>query len=695
MKMLLALAFYFCGIVHAFAFTIYISPQGNDHNPGTRDKPLASLQAACDKARSLRKSQVLNEPVVIQVAPGTYMLSAPFLLTAADAGTERSPLIIRGQAGAETVFTGGKQLPSFKRISDKLWEADIPDIAEYGGAFEQLYVNGQRAVRARTPNEGSFYKVMRTKETVITPGGRFAKQASEKIVVQPGDISWMQALKGDDTSDVVITFYHNWDITRKHPQRISIEDTALYLTGEGMKPWNPINEHSIYMAENAKAFLDAPGEWFLDRSGKLYYIPRAGETIGHTAATAPVLEQFIVLKGEAGKPVQHIRFENIAFRYAAYHLPAGGNEPSQAAASVDATIMADFAAHISFTNCEIAHTGIYACWFRKACSDCSIMHCYLHDLGAGGVKIGDLTIPADTQQLTQHITLDNNIIRSGGYVFQTGTGVLIFHASDNTITHNEIADFGYSGVSVGWVWGYSYSPSKRNNISFNDIHHLGWGILSDMGGVYTLGKSEGTVVSNNVIHDVFSRDYGGWGLYTDEGSTGIVMENNLVYHCKSSAFHQHYGENNVLSNNIFASQVKAQLEATRIEEHLSFTFTHNIIYFSQGNLFDKAWADVHFRADSNCYWDTRTPDIRFGKQSFSEWKQSGKDTHSIIADPQFADPAKQDFRIRNKSVLAAIGFRPFDPGKAGVYGSKSWIRLARFDEQIAQRFAAVVKENSD
>jgi len=310
----------------------------------------------------------------------------------------------------------------------------------------------------------------------------------------------------------------------------------------------------------------------------------------------------------------------------------------------------------------------------------------MHDLGAGGVKIGETIIRPAIGEITNNITVDNNIIRDAGHVFPCAVGIILFNASDCKLTHNEIANLRYSGISAGWVWGYAPSPSKRNTIEFNHIHHLGWGELCDMGGVYTLGASEGTTVSNNVVHHIYSFDYGGWGLYTDEGSYGIVEENNLVYACKNSGFHQHYGKENIIRNNIFALNIRGQLQATRIEQHRSITFTNNIVYFNKGSLNVNNWSKFNLFTDYNCYWDTRTKDIRFTDKSFSEWQKSGKDIHSVIADPMFVNPDSFDFHFKNQSVIKKIKFVPFDYSKAGVYGSEEWKKLALFDPDLAGKF---------
>jgi hypothetical protein len=690
---LIAVIVSFQGLVSAQK--IYLSPTGNDINAGTPDKPLATLNAAAAKARDYRKDNQPAIPVEIIALSGDYFMMQPLILTTDDSGTPASPLVFKAEAGTKAVFRGGIQISGFEKVDEKLWRAFIPQVAWYDSYFEQLYVNGRRAVRAKSPNDG-FFRVKNVTETVLEKGeGRSPELAVQKVELDNTDTASFASFSKQDFQDALIVFYHNWDNTRKRVTGFSKEASSVYIAGEGMKPWNPINNKSRYLVENFKAALDAPGEWFLDRDGYLWYIPLKGETIENTTFHIPVIREFISIQGDpsSGKKVENVKFENLVFEVAGYKTPPDGNEPAQAAAPVDAVVTLDFADNIEFRDCEIAHTGTYAFWFRRACSNCIVYQCYMHDLGAGGVKIGETIIRPDADEITNKITVDNNIIRDAGHIFPCAVGIIIFNASDNKLIHNEIADLRYSGISVGWVWGYAQSPSKRNLIAFNHIHHLGWGELCDMGGVYTLGASEGTVVANNNIHHVYSFDYGGWGLYTDEGSYGIIMENNLVYACKNSGFHQHYGKENIIRNNIFAFNIRSQLQATRIEEHRSLSFTNNIIYLDRGTLLSSNWHKFNLFADKNVYWDTRAKDIKFGDISFADWKKSGKDIHSIIADPLFVNPATFDFHLKNNSVAKRIGFVPFDYSEAGVYGSDKWKNLAKFDAGLEIKFDNIVNQS--
>jgi hypothetical protein len=676
--------FALCGILSGQK--IYLSPSGNDADPGTIEQPLATLTAARDKARIIRAGNP-QQPVEIIALEGEYMMLKPLELDHSDAGTAVSPTIFRAADGAKVIFRGGVEINGFEKVNDNLWRAFVPQVAYYDSYFEQLYVNGRRATRAKSPNNG-FYYVRKVEETIAEKGtGRMPQVAVQKIIVDSADLKGMTGFTDQDYEDALVVFYHNWDNTRKRIISFSKSEPAFFIAGEGMKPWNPINNKSRWLIENYRGALDAPGEWFLDRSGYLYYIPLPGETIQNSVFHAPILKEFIKITGTSpDKTVSNISFKKLTFEVAGYRTPAAGNEPAQAASPVGAVITLDYADQISFTDCEIAQTGTYALWFRRGCSNCTVNRCYLHDLGAGGIKIGETTLRSAVNEITNNITADNNIITDGGHIFPCAVGIIIFHASDNKLTHNEISNLRYSGISVGWIWGYDYSPSKRNIIRFNHIHHLGWGELCDMGGVYTLGASEGTIVSDNLIHHIYSYDYGGWGLYTDEGSYGITMENNLVYTCKNSGFHQHYGKENVIRNNIFAFNIRAQLQATRVEEHRSISFTNNIIYFNKGNLLTSNWHKFNLLSDYNCYWDTRTEDIKFADKTFSEWQKNGKDLHSVVADPMFSDPGNFDFNLKKLTVARKIKFIPFDYSRAGVYGDESWKKLAVMDQSLASEF---------
>ena len=196
-----------------------------------------------------------------------------------------------------------------------------------------------------------------------------------------------------------------------------------------------------------------------------------------------------------------------------------------------------------------------------------------------------------------------------------------------------------------------------------------------MGGIYTLGVQPGTIIRNNIIHDVSAFTYGGWGIYPDEGSSNILIENNIVYNCKSAGFHQHYGRDNIVRNNIFAFNRENQIMRTKAEPHNSFTMEDNIVYFDQGKLLGTNWSGNGFKLNDNVYWDTRGKDIAFAGRPFAAWQAQGEDQQSVIADPLFENASRFDFRLKADSPAIKMGFKPIDTssvGTQGPVGASTW-----------------------
>ena len=652
--------------------TLYVSPTGSDSNPGTRAKPLATPEAARAAARKLRKP---SERVTVYLSGGTYFLAKPLVLKPEDSGVTFAAL-----PGETPVISGGVAISGWREEKvngKKAWVADLPEVAKDGWRFRELFVNGARRYRPCLPKNGwrrgavaptEWFRV--AEQPDVTPETQY-NEGQIRFVVHGGDVRAWRNL-----GDVEVCHLTLWSESWVH---IASVDEATNMVNLATKTVRRLtddfgSEGCRYFVENVFEALDEPGEWYLDRpEGKLYYLPKRGEALppddlpgGVQApalqrqapalqAIAPRLKQVVRLEGKPGKPVTDVRFEGISFAHTHYWLPEDSAGASQAAVTVPGAVYATHAEGCWFVNCEVAHIGNYAIEFDAGCVGNFVSYCHLHDLGAGGVKV---------MEGSSYTTVADCEIHDGGLNYFSAVGVLVTRSNDNQVVHNHIHHLYYTGVSVGWSWGYEPSSAARNVVELNHIHDIGQGLLSDMGAVYTLGDSPGTRVCSNLVHDIVSYGYGGWGLYTDEGSTGILLANNIVYNTKCGGFHQHYGKENLLHNNIFAFAQENQINRTRPEEHVSFTFQRNIVVINNGALLGANWEGEGLRVDFNLYWDTRGPVKTMGPAKLRDWLKRGYDRHSLFADPLFVNAAKGDFRLKEGSPACRIGFQAI--GLSGV-----------------------------
>ena len=643
----------------ARAVTIEMKPGG----------AVSTLAAARDAARRARPSES-HETITVTIADGVYPLSEAVVFEPQDSFVTYS-----AAPGARPVFDGGKRITGFTPDAKGVWLAHI----DPAWRFEGLWVNGRRATRARTPNEGYFQAAGQPARAL--PGVPLSGSPETTMLqIAPQDAASLRGLTDEELKDVNVCVNFTWDMERYHLAGVRPEDGTLQFTG-GKRAFFSLAAFQTLSLENYRAALDSPGEWFLARDGTLSYIPLPGEDMTRAEVWAPVAMQWLIFKGDeaAGKYVKEVKFNGLVFRYQNYELPSGGAHFGQAESALGAAIEADGATVLDFLNCEFEHTMTNAVWFRRGCHAILVSHCYLHDLGAGGVKIGDVAISQAGPGHTKFVSVDDSIIHSGGRYFTGAIGVIIFHASNCEIRHCDIADFYYSAISIGWTWGYRATSGGRNRVEDCNLHHLGWAVLSDMAGVYTLGPQPGTVIRGCNVHDIGCASYGGWGMYNDEGSTGVLWENNLVHHTQDAGYHMHYGRGNIVRNNIIAFCAEEHVRRSKPEDYFAFAFERNIVLLGEGKLFaqeNKNWDDGRVYLANNVYWKPGGAIADFAGKSWADWQFMGRDTNSVVSDPLFAAPDKGDWTLLPKSPALELGFIPFDWKKAGVTGDEAWRKLA-------------------
>ncbi|HOF88455.1 MAG TPA: right-handed parallel beta-helix repeat-containing protein, partial [Armatimonadota bacterium] len=656
----------------------YISPDGNDAwsgvlpapNADGTDGPFATVAAARRAVRAVPREPAWEEPVTVYLRGGRYELAEPLVFTAEGSGqaevsnyhsyqAHERPVVYAAYPGETPVLSGGRRISDW-RVEEvrgrTAWVADLPAVAAGAWTFTQLWVNGARRARPRLPKTGEYRIATVHDANFEGTWSETVRKGSDRFGYAEGDISpaWR------NLADVEVRIMTLWVSVRA--KLTAVDPTARIATldrnSKVRLTYDFSRDGAAYIVENVFEALEEPGQWYLDRpSGRLYYLPLPGEDPDTAEVIAPALPDLLRLEGSPEAPVQALRFEGITFAHTEWTPGLDEIFPTQAEPKVPGAVIARHAVSCRFTGCAFTHLGTYAVELADACRDLAITHCAMTDLGAGGVKIW---------HGCRRNTVADCEIGDGGILYPSAVGVVIGKASGNRIVHNHIHDLYYSGVSAGWTWGYAEGDAYGNIIEWNHIHDLGKGVLSDMGGVYLLGVQPGTRVRYNHIHHVASRTYGGWALYTDEGSSDILLEFNLCHDTSKEGFHQHYGRENVVRNNIFAFGGEAMLRYTRVEPHTGFTFTRNLV-ISAGIpvwLGDYGPGAHQIDCDDNLYWDvTGAPVLnQYGEEtlSFADWQALGHDRHSLVADPRCADLAGRDFTLEADSPAWGLGFLPFD-----------------------------------
>ena len=674
--------------------TLYVSQEkGNDNYTGFLKEengfyqgPLKKIETALERIADLRRAGG-GQPISIVVLDEIYKVEQPVMIS-----NKVSRVTIRGLKN--TTISGGIQIKGFQRDvfnGADCFSAEVPE----GFCFTDLFVDGEHADYTSFPKEGVLYAQDFENHEVDTGA------SSKWFIAMPEDLEIFKRIK--KLNECVISFNHYWVDEHTPIESCDLETgkiTFLYKSRYTID--NDFENAKLrYRIENAAEAFEYPNEWYLDRdNAKVYYIPRSAEqTPENIKVYAPVAEKLFIIKGTPEKKVENICFENLTFAHTrgdyisvwkgedCFNTGEGREYLSledmvyasddQSVQKAPGAIEFYYAKGCAVEHCLLRNLGIHGIAVESGCVGTRIYGNTFRNLGAGGVKVGGGAYGCDRSEETCGSVISQNVITQCGKRYAAACGVLLKHTFDTVVSHNEISYLYYTGISLGWVWGYADNISRDNIIEKNHIHHIGQGVLSDMGGIYALGVQPGTILRGNVIHDVVSRHYGGHCIYTDEGSAYMLIENNICYGGNSTGFNQHYGRMNTIRNNIFVKSGEEPVRSSKWELHNSIILEGNIIVADGTASYQTGYG----RKDTgyfqkicgigNLHYNTKG-DVRVFKLydrgiSLEEAQQMfGTEYGSIIGDPCFVDYKNNDFRLQDDSPAFAMGFEPIDTTDVGV-----------------------------
>ncbi len=644
----------------------YVSPAGDDTNAGTLEKPFATLQRAQSAAR--------QRPGGVFLRGGTYYLSAPVVFTARDSGTRDVPVVFQNYPGEQPVISGGRRLEhlAWRPYTNGIVQAQVPADLQ----TEEIFVDGERQVLARYPN--------------FDPQAQYFDGFAADAIAPPRVERWADPTGG---------YFH-----AMHPAlwgdftwRITGKDTngGVRLAGGWQNNRGAAAHPQIRFVEGVFEELDTPGEWFLNaQTHTLYFYPPTGLDLKNAAVEATCLRTLVEFHGDAAQPVKYITLRGLVFRQAArtvmdtreplvrsdwaiYRGGAilfNGAEDCELADSFldqvggNAVFVNNYNRHVTIRGTHIARAGASGVCFvgdPQAARSPLFNYYQVHQLDEL-----DRTPGPKTDNYPADCLVEDCLIHQTGRVEKQTAGVEIDLAQGITIRHCSIYDLPRAGINIGdGCWGghriewcdiFDTVKETGDHGSFNS-----WGRdrywRPNIGEVNAWVRQVPALPQLDVVqpivlaHNRWRCDHG-WDIDLDDGSSFYIITNNLCLH---GGIKNREGFGRVVANNIM---VDNGYHPHVWYERCGDIFRHNIVWttYHPAGMPPPPWGAA---MDDNLL---QTAGATTNRPALKLQSQSGRDEHSILADAQFMDPARGDYRVKTGSPALALGFVNFPMDQFGV-----------------------------
>jgi len=433
-----------------------------------------------------------------------------------------------------TVLSGGRAITDWTVDAKGWWHAAV----EPGTRSTQFFVNRQRRQRPHLPRQG-YFKMAKNRA--------FGEEWNHRFTARAGDIP-----EGLDLAGAEACTFHHWQMLRLPVTGYDAERRWILTSSPKVENAGfPFTERQWYLLDNVKGALGEPGDWYLDKSGELTYVPMPGETPGNADCVLAVKDTLLTVRGETNTV-----YRGYTFIASNFTVPERGVLQFQGTSEQPSAVVVEDSKGVVFEDCAFVNIGGNAIHLKKNADDCVIRNCEFYDIGASAVCVGP-GLKWNWRwegEETRGAVVEDCLVEHCGRFLPQGIGIWLGFANHCRVERNTIRDLYYSGISCGWLWRKGKTGAHHNLIRANDVRKIGQGRLSDMGGIYLLGEQEGTVVEDNEIREVSVARSMCEGIYLDAGSSYMAIRGNFVDGAEDCAFfHTYSGNGSVIENNLFVN----------------------------------------------------------------------------------------------------------------------------------------------